>query len=57
MRSLMPFLGAVAVAYGVLCAWVFFTRRGQIYFPTPDSGAPGAQALCIESQGERITAW
>jgi len=31
--------------------------RGQIYFPTPDSEAPGAQALWIESQGERIKTW
>ena len=57
MRSLLPFVGAVAVAYGVLCAWVFFTQRGQIYFPTPVSAAPGAQALWIESQGERIKVW
>jgi hypothetical protein len=36
---------------------VFFTQRGQIYFPTPASGAPGAQALWLESQGERIKVW
>jgi fermentation-respiration switch protein FrsA (DUF1100 family) len=57
MRSLLPFVGAVAVAYGVLCAWVFFTQRGQIYFPTPVSEAPGAQALWVESQGERLKVW
>ena len=56
MRSLLPFAGAVVMAYGVLCAWVFFTQRGQIYFPTPASGAPGAQVLWLESQGERIKA-
>jgi len=57
LRSLLPFVGAVAVAYGVLCAWVFFTQRGQIYFPTPVSEAPGAQALWVESQGERLKVW
>lgn len=41
----------------MLCAWVFFTQRGQIYFPTPVSAAPGAQVLWVESQGERITVW
>lgn len=57
LRSVSPFVGAVAVAYGVLCAWVFFTQRGQIYFPTPVSAAPGAQVLWVESQGERIKVW
>ena len=57
LRSLLPFVGAVALAYGVLCAWVFFTQRGQIYFPTPVSGAPGARDLWVESHGERIKVW
>ncbi len=45
MRSLLPFVAAMAVAYGVLCAWVFFTQRAQIYFPTPAVEHPGAQLL------------
>jgi len=57
MRSLLPLLGAAAAAYGVLCAWVFVTQRGQIYFPTPVSEAPGARTLWVESQGERIKVW
>jgi len=57
MRSLLPFVGAVAVAYGVLCAWVFFTQRAQIYFPTPAVEHPGAQALWLETHGERIKVW
>lgn len=57
LRSVLPFVGAVVVTYGVLCAWVFFTQRGQIYFPTPVSEAPGAQVLWVESQGERIKVW
>jgi pimeloyl-ACP methyl ester carboxylesterase len=57
LRSVLPFVGAVAVAYGVLCAWVFFTQRGQIYFPTPVTEAPGAQVLWLESQSERIKVW
>ena len=57
MRSLLPFVGAVAIAYGALCAWVFFTQRTQIYFPTPAVEHPGAQVLWIESQGERLKVW
>jgi hypothetical protein len=57
LRSILPFVGAVAVAYGVLCTWVFFTQRGQIYFPTPVSAATGAEVLWVGSQGERIKVW
>ena len=57
MRSLLPFVGAVAVTYGVLCAWVFFTQRGQIYFPTPASEHRSAQVLWLESEGERLKVW
>lgn len=57
MRNLLPFVGVALVAYLVLCAWVFATQRGQIYFPTPASDAADAQALWIESQGERIKVW
>lgn len=35
MRGLLQFVGALALAYGVLTAWVFFTQRGQIDYPTP----------------------
>jgi len=57
LRSLLPFVGAVVAAYGVLCVWVFFTQRGQIYFPTPASQHPSAHVLWVESQGERIKVW
>ena len=57
MRAALTLLLAPVAAYGVLCAWVFFTQRGQIYFPTPVSATPGAQSLWLESQGERIKAW
>ena len=57
LRSVLPFVGAMAAAYGVVCAWVFVTQRAQIYFPTPVSAAAGAQALWVESHGERIKVW
>ena len=53
----MTFLMLAAVAYLALIAFVYATQRGQIYFPTPASEAPGAQALWVESQGERIKVW
>jgi hypothetical protein len=57
MRNLLPFVGVALVAYLVLCAWVFATQRAQIYFPTPASDAADAQALWLESHGERIKVW
>ena len=57
IRAVLPFIATVAIAYGLLCAWVFFTQRGQIYFPTPESQHPSAEQLWIESQGERIKVW
>lgn len=57
MRNVLPLVGAVLAAYGVLCAWVFFTQRGQIYFPTPESQHPRAQVLWLDVDGERIKVW
>ena len=57
LRSALPLVGAVALAYSLLCAWMFLTQRGQIYFRTPASEAQGAEVLWLESQGERIKVW
>jgi pimeloyl-ACP methyl ester carboxylesterase len=57
MRSVLLFVVAGALAYGALVAWVYFTQRAYVYFPTPTSEAPGAEVLWIESQGERIKVW
>jgi hypothetical protein len=57
VRAVLPFIAAVAITYGLLCAWVYATQRGQIYFPTPESQNPDAQDLWLQSQGERIKLW
>jgi uncharacterized protein len=57
VRAVLPFIAAVAITYGLLCAWVYATQRGQIYFPTPESQNPDAQVLWLQSQGERIKLW
>lgn len=56
MRSFLPLVGAVAIAYLALCAWIFATQRSQIYFPTPPVGHRTA-VTWIDSQGERIKVW
>ena len=56
MRSLLPFVGAVVVAYLALCAWAFTTQRSQIYFPTPPVDHRAA-VKWIDSQGARIKVW
>lgn len=57
MRMLLSLLGVAGVAYLALCAWVFATQRAQVYFPVPESHVPGARALWLTSQGERIKVW
>jgi pimeloyl-ACP methyl ester carboxylesterase len=57
-RVVLPFVAAAVVAYVLLCAWVYATQRARIYFPTPPtSEAPRAQALWVDSSGERIKVW
>jgi len=53
----LTLLSTALVAYLLLCAWLYATQRGQIYFPTPETDHAGAEALWIESQGERIKVW
>ena len=57
MRALLMLLVAAVACYLALLAFVYVTQRSQIYFPIPESGAPGAQVLWIESEGERIKVW
>lgn len=57
MRTLMSIIIVVAVAYLALCAWVYATQRSQIYFPVPPSNPAGAQALWLESSGQRLKVW
>src|SRR5688572_636014 len=57
VRTLLLFISAVVVTYGILCAWMYATQRAQIYYPTPESDVPGAHALWVESSNERIKVW
>lgn len=57
MRTLLTFLFIAAAAYLALVAFVYVTQRSQIYFPTPESQQPRAQALWVASEGERIKVW
>lgn len=40
-----------------LLAFVYANQRSQIYFRTPESLQPLAQALWVDSEGERIKVW
>jgi pimeloyl-ACP methyl ester carboxylesterase len=57
MRTVSAVLSLVAVAYLGLIAWVYVTQRSQIYFPVPETLDPVAEALWVESEGERIKVW
>jgi len=57
MRTVVSLLVIAAVAYLGLGAWVYAMQRSQIYFPVPETHRPDAQALWIDSQGERLKVW
>jgi pimeloyl-ACP methyl ester carboxylesterase len=57
VRAMLPFAAAFAVAYALLCGWMYATQRSQMYFPTPPSAAAQAQEWWVESAGERIKVW
>jgi hypothetical protein len=57
MRIVGSLLVTAAVVGLALLAWLYATQRAQIYFPTPAVDHAAAQALWVESQGERIKVW
>ena len=57
MRTVVSLFVIAAVVYLGLCAWVYATQRSQIYFPTPETESRVAQALWIDSAGERLKVW
>jgi pimeloyl-ACP methyl ester carboxylesterase len=57
MRTVVSLLVTAAVAYVALCAWVYATQRAQIYFPTPETDHPHAQALWLANLEERLKVW
>lgn len=57
MQTLVSLLTAAATAYLALCLSVFLMQRSQIYFPPQESAHPAAQAIWLDSHGERIKVW
>ena len=57
MRTVVSLLVIAAVVYLGLCAYMYAMQRAQIYFPVPETRHPDAQALWLESEGERIKVW
>lgn len=57
MRTIVSFLIAAAVVYLGLCGLLLLAQRSQIYFPPPESSHRGAQALWLDSGGERLKIW
>jgi len=57
LRILLTLLGVAGLVYAALCAFLFATQRSQIYFRTPESSAPGATPLWLDSGGVRLKVW
>jgi pimeloyl-ACP methyl ester carboxylesterase len=46
-----------AALYAALCLLVFLTQRSQMYFPVPESAAPGAASLLLAAEGAQLKIW
>jgi len=57
MRVLASIVALAALLYAAACAVLYFNQRGLIYFPTPGAGAPGAERITVENEGESLRIW
>jgi uncharacterized protein len=57
MKVAAALLAVAAVVYAGACAYLFFNQRGLLYYPTPDTGASGADRVSIQSGGETLHLW
>jgi pimeloyl-ACP methyl ester carboxylesterase len=57
VQGVITTLVAGAIAYLGLCAWLYLTQRSQIYFPTPETRHPGAEAVWIKSTDAKLKVW
>jgi hypothetical protein len=57
MRTLLSVLSLVGLAYLGLVAWTYVTQRAQIYYPVAETRHAGAEALWMDSGGERVKVW
>lgn len=48
---------AIAILYGLVCAFVYTKQREMLYFPTPDVTKAIAEPIYLDSQGESLKIW
>jgi uncharacterized protein len=56
-RLVLSLFAAAVLAYGSMCALLFFSQRSMLYFPAPAAPVPGAQSHALESGGETLRIW
>lgn len=57
MKFALTLLLAGAVVYGCLSLILYLTQRSMLYYPTPENTSANAEALLLDSGGERIKVW
>jgi len=57
IKALMRILLSVAVVYLALCAWLYFSQRSLLYFPTPAIAGVQAQAFELKHDGLTLKGW
>jgi pimeloyl-ACP methyl ester carboxylesterase len=57
MKVLASIVSLAALLYAAACAALYFNQRSLIYFPVPGAGAPGADRVTVENEGESLHIW
>lgn len=57
MRQALSLLLVPAALYAGLCLMLFFVQRSQMYFPVPESEAPGATPVRFAIGGAELKVW
>lgn len=54
---LLGLLSIAALLYAAACAWLYSSQRSMLYYPTPETAAPGAERIELTSEGETLRIW
>lgn len=57
MKSILPTILILSLAYIGLCLFLYITQRSIIYYPVKGPGLSGAEAIQLNNQGEVLNAW
>lgn len=57
INALKRIVLSAALIYFALCAWLYFSQRSILYFPTPANNGVQAESFELQSDGLRLKGW